>query len=251
MTAVRSSFEALLMEVFLLGRGVLFRGSRYRCPVCSTSIRAFTRGGGSLRVRDRGYCPRCNAKARHRRVWLHLELETELFERPHRLLHVSPKYCLMRRLARLEGIHYTAIDLETRLPHVAHGDVTELEHEDESFDAIVCVHVLEHVEDDRSAIGEMWRVLRPGGWAVVNVPVDLEARTYEDLSVTSPDARRRAFGEADHVRIYGFDISDRLRAAGFEVRLFRADRLPTDLLRRHGLTADEHVYHCVKALESA
>lgn len=246
MTEMRTVLEMASMELFLAARGVLFRGSSYECPVCGASLRAFTHGGGSLRVRERGYCPRCNAKARHRRVWLHCRHHTDLFERELRVLHVAPKYCLSRRMVRMHNVDYVAVDLVSG-PHVTMiGDITDLKVPDDSFDAILSVHVLEHVDDDRAAIREMWRVLRPGGWAVVNVPLDLDAPTFEDASIVSPEARRRAFGEADHVRVYGRDICDRFRAAGFETTLFTADELDDEVVVRHGLTPDEHIIMCTK-----
>lgn len=246
MTRLRDVAEIFAMEVFLAVRGALFRGRAYQCPVCGASVRAFTRGGGSLRVRQQGYCPRCNAKARHRRVWLHCERHTTLIDQETRLLHVAPKYCLSRRLARMDNVDYLAIDL-VRGPHVTDvGDLTDLRLQSESFDAVLCVHVLEHIVDDRAAIAEMWRVLKPGGWAVVSVPLDLGAPTFEDSSIVTPDDRRRAFGEADHVRVYGRDVCARLEDAGFQVELYRADNLDDDAITRHGLTRDEHVLMCTK-----
>lgn len=246
MTILRPALEVWAMELFLAARGALFRGAAHECPVCGASIRAFTHGGGSLKPRTRGYCPRCNAKARHRRVWVHCQRHTDLFDRKVRLLHVAPKYCLSRRIARMENVDYVAVDLQ-EAPHVTVlGDLTDLPLPSESFDAILCVHVLEHIPDDRAAIGEMWRVLREGGWAVVSVPLDLESRTFEDPSIVSPEDRRRSFGEADHVRVYGRDISERFEEAGFETALFMAGALEDALVERHGLTRDEHVLMCTK-----
>ena len=239
--------EIAAMEAFLFVRGLLFRGNAHDCPVCGTRIRAFTQGGGSFRRRRRGYCPRCNSKARHRRVWIHCRDETDLFDRPAiELLHVAPKYCLSRRIVRMPNVRYSAVDIVPRPLVTMIGDLTDLEVPSERYDAILCVHVLEHIVDDRSAIGEMWRVLRPGGWAVINVPVALDSPTFEDATLVTPNERRRAFGEADHVRVYGADLIDRLQDVGFEVELYRGDHLPESVIERHGLTTDEHVFHCVK-----
>ena len=238
------------MEAFLLARGLLFRGRRYRCPVCGARVRAFTHGGGSLKVRPRGYCPRCNSKARHRRVWLHLERHTSVFTEPTRLLHVAPKYCTARRLSRIRSIEYTSIGLDPAPGITRIADLTALPDSDSSFDAIVCIHVLEHIEDDSAAMAEMWRVLAPGGVAVINVPLALDQDTYEDPSVVDPNERRRLFGEPDHVRVYGRDLRTRLEAVGFEVELFRADQLEPATVVFNGLTLDEHVFHCVKAAGS-
>lgn len=246
MIRLRIVLETWAMELLLAVRGALFRGDAHECPVCGASIRSFTRGGGSFRPRARGYCPRCNAKARHRRVWVHCRRHTDLFDREIRLLHVAPKYCLSRRIVRMANVDYVAVDLVAG-PHVTLlGDLTDLPLPSESVDAILCVHVLEHIPDDGAAIGEMWRVLRAGGWAVVSVPLDLEAPTFEDPSIVTPEDRRRSFGEADHVRVYGHDISKRFEAAGFETELFRADALEDHVVDRYGLTTDEHVLMCTK-----
>lgn len=246
MTAVR--FRILALEALLFLRGLLFRGRRYACPVCGAGVRAFTRGGGSFRSRPRGYCPRCNSKARHRRVWLHCLQETDLVSARISLLHVAPKYCLSRRLSRMPNLDYSALDLEPGPNITVVGDLTSLEMSSETFDAIVCIHVLEHIEDDGAAIREMWRVLKPGGWAVVNVPMRLDVPTHEDASIVSAADRRRVFGEADHVRTYGYDLVGRLEAAGFDVSLFPGDSLDPALVERHGLTLDEHVLHCRKGV---
>lgn len=205
-----------------------------------------------MRPRPSGYCPRCNAKARHRRDWLFLEENTGLFTDRLRLLHVSPKFALSRRFAKMSNLDYVAVDLE-RGPHTTViGDVTRLPLKSAEFDAIICIHVLEHVMDDRAAIDEIYRVLRPGGWALISVPIRLDQNTYEDSSITSPAARKIAFGETSHVRFYGRDMADRLEAAGFEVKMDAADSLDPNLVARHGLLRDENVFLCGRPLvESA
>lgn len=245
-SALGARVETVSMEVFLFLRGLMFRGERHQCPICGFRGRAFTHGGGSLRTRDRGYCPRCNSKARHRTVWLHCLDHTDITTKPTRLLHVAPKYCLSRRLTRMNNVEYAAVDLQAR-PHVTFvGDLTQLDIPDETFDGVLCIHVLEHIIDDQAAISEIWRALRPGGWAVINVPVDLDQTTYEDATITTAAGRRQAFGEADHVRVYGADLGERLERAGFEVTLHRGEDIGERAVERHGLTRDEHVFHCVK-----
>jgi SAM-dependent methyltransferase len=246
MTGWRRTSMRLLTEGFLLVRGIWFLGRRFECPCCSWRVRAFTMGGGSFRARVTGYCPRCNAKARHRRVWLYLQERTPLFGQPCRLLHVAPHYSLFRRLSKLPGHEYVSIDLESGPNVTITGDLTSLPFGGERFDALICVHVLEHVEDDRSAMGEMHRVLRPGGWALINVPYDRNRPTFEDARVLTPNARRAAFGEATHVRVYGTDLEDRLRAAGFEVDIDHGDSISEATKARYGLTGDEAILLCTK-----
>ena len=118
--------------------------------------------------------------------------------------------------------------------------------DDAAFDAILCSHVLEHVEEDRVAMSELARVLRPGGWLLVLVPLDVNRpETYEDPAMQSEEDRTRAFLQHDHVRLYAPDIADRLAETGLEVRAVRsADEFGGAAAARYGLLADETVFHC-------
>lgn len=235
-----------VIDRLLALRALFFVGRKYTCPCCGWRLRAFTHGGASMKVRPNGYCPRCNAKARHRRDWLYLEQHTNLFADDLRLLHIGPKYSLSRRFAKLDNLEYVAGDIEIR-PHIAvRFDAADLPFDDDVFDAAICIHVLEHLEKDREAMSEMHRVLRPGGWALISVPVQLDRPTYEDATVTSPADRLREFGETDHWRYYGWDIVDRLEAAGFSVHVDRASELDDDVKTAYGLLADENVFFCRK-----
>jgi len=127
------------------------------------------------------------------------------------------------------------------------GDVVSLPLADASYDVALCIHLLEHVQDDRRAIAELYRVLRPGGWALVSVPIRLDRETHEDPSITDPAERQAVFGERSHVRWYGADLADRLREAGFEVELDLASGIPDEVRRRHGLRRDENLFTCRKA----
>lgn len=231
-------------------RAVPFLGRRHVCPCCDWHVRAFTHGGFSWRTRHHGYCPRCNAKARHRRIWLHLRDHTDLFTTPTRLFHVSPKYALSRRLAHIPTITYVGADITRRADLTILTDLTSTALRTASMDAVVCVHVLEHIQDDKAAIAELRRVLRPGGWAVISVPVRPDGPTLEDPSIVSPEDRERVFGEPNHVRLYGFDLADRLRDAGFNVTVDRASEIPDDVRQRYGLLDDENIFHCRRSADS-
>jgi SAM-dependent methyltransferase len=116
---------------------------------------------------------------------------------------------------------------------------------DGSFDLILCSHVLEHVPDDGAAMSELRRVLAPGGLALVLTPYRADRPTYEDPSVTSPLDRMVAFGQQDHVRIYGTDLADRLTGAGFEVEdRTAADLFDESVVNRCELDPDEHLFLC-------
>ena len=243
----KTSFPSRLTELLLALRALLFIGSRYTCPCCGWRLRGFTHGGTSIRGRHLGYCPRCNSKARHRRDWLYLEERTNLFSDRLRLLHVSPKYALSRRFRRMEHLDYVGIDLGNRPNICMRMDLTATPLRSEAFDAIICIHVLEHIKEDRKAMQELFRVLKPGGWAIITVPMRLAERTFEDSTIIAPDERERAFGEAAHCRFYGYDLIERLEACGFQVQLDLGRDVDAKTREKYGLRDDENVLHCRKA----
>lgn len=241
-----ASRRSWLLELGLLVRGIWFLGGRHSCPVCGWSFRTFVKGGGSFRARPAGYCPRCNSKGRHRLIWLYIQENPNLLQGASRLLHVSPHYSLGRRLSSGSHFAYVGLDLEAG-PHIGvRGDLTALPFQDESFDAAICVHTLEHVEDDGRAIAELYRVTKPNGWVLVNVPMSQESSTLEDATVHTPRQRREIFGEETHVRVYGLDLVDRLEAPGFHVEpAVQPHRSSTEVLR-FGLPSDERSFVCTK-----
>ena len=191
-------------------------------------------------------CPRCGAQARHRALWLYLHARTHLFSgKGLRVLHFAPERALGQALAGAPGIEYVSADLEDPAA-MEHFDITDIPHPDGSFDVILCIHVLEHVEDDRKAMRELRRILRADGFAIVLVPLDLDrAETFEDPSITDPAERERAFWQADHLRLYGRDFPDRLREAGFDVTVDRWVRgLDSSKMERYGLFPLEDMYVC-------
>jgi SAM-dependent methyltransferase len=228
-------------------RGLIFIGLRYTCPCCGWRFRAFTHGGVSFRMRHLGYCPRCHSKARHRRIWLFLEQKTNLFSGPLRLLHVSPEYCFSRRFKKMHNLDYVGADIYDYPNITIKMDLVEMPIRSDTFDAIICIHVLEHIEDDRSAIKELFRVLKPGGWAVVSVPIRWDQKTYEDPRIISEEDRERAFGEIAHVRIYGYDLVDRLEECGFKVQPDLGKDVEQQTREKYGLRDDENIFYCTKA----
>lgn len=198
--------------------GLFYRGRGVECPVCGAHYRRFL-PYGYVASRPNALCPRCLALERHRLLWLYLTRETDLCTTRPRLLHIAPEACLMRRLKPCYAAcadRYVTADLESPLADL-HFDVQRIPLPDASFDVLICNHLLEHVADDRLALRELHRILRPGGWGILLSPVErTRAHTYEDDTVTDPEERTRIFGQYDHRRIYGADYADRLRAAGFE-----------------------------------
>ena len=230
--SARARLRGAVSRAEWLGRGLagglLQRGTAVECPCCGGSYRAFADRFGPNRQ-----CWRCGSLERDRLLWLLFDSRPELLRAGIAVLHVAPERCLRPRVRSVAG-RYVAGEIDPA-PGDVRLDVTALASPQDSFDAVICNHVLEHLPDDRRALAELRRVLRPGGWAILLVP-DVEAeRTDEDPSA-GPEERLRRFGQADHVRRYGWDYLERLAGAGFapEVVDLSAELAPWQL-ERHRL----------------
>lgn len=198
--------------------GLVYVGRGRKCPMCGAKRRKFL-PYGYVTSREDALCPRCLSLERHRMIWLWLERHSDLFASHPTLLHIAPEVSLMRHFRRhykgYEG--YITADLESPLADM-HFDVQHIPLEERSVDVVICNHLFEHVADDKLAMGELYRVMRPGGWGIMLVPEDRSrATTFEDDTITDAKERTRLFGQYDHRRVYGRDYDDRLREAGFEV----------------------------------
>ena len=202
--------------------GLLYLGKGKQCPLCGCQRRKFL-PYGYVTSRENALCPNCLSLERHRLLWLWLLRESDIgrgaMALP-KMLHIAPEVALMRKFKKMYAStpdRYVTADLESPLADM-HFDVQQIPLEDESFDAIICNHIMEHVEDDRKALKELYRIMRRGGWGVILSPVELERdKTFEDDTITDRAERTRIFGQYDHRRIYGRDYAERLREAGFEV----------------------------------
>ena len=178
---------------------------------------------------------------RHRLLWLWLRAETDFFTAPKRMLHFAPEFGIKQRLSRQSNLDYSTADLASRLAD-EHFDITAIPHPDDSFDVIFCNHVLEHVDADRKAMSELFRILRPGGWAVLMTPIGKDRETTDE-SAAGEDERLERFGQEDHVRLYGRDFFDRLRNAGFAVEnIDYVAQLPPDAVAFHRLERNNAVF---------
>ncbi|HOX43297.1 MAG TPA: methyltransferase domain-containing protein [Myxococcota bacterium] len=225
-------------------RRPLARGQGCQCPVCRSELDRFRPAGDPPRAQ--AACPVCGARERHRLAWLFLERASDLFDgRPKRLLHLAPERCFVPRLRRLPGLRYVSADLDCPWAELR-ADITSLPFSAGQFDALLCSHVLEHVEDDRQALAELLRVLAPGGWAMLAVPLS-PGPTRADPAATTPEARRRLHGHPGHVRRCGEDYGQRIAAAGFQVRTVRArELLAPELLARAGVAPGACLFHARK-----
>lgn len=219
---MKSFLKKYALPLFLKVRGTLYRGTSHHCPVCGGDFSRWLPIGYDRRL---GQCPGCRSNERDRTLWLFLDMNQHLLKEGSRVLHVAPEAHIYNRLRRTRGIHYQAADkfiegYENTYPKdTMYIDITAMPQVPaNSYDLILCSHVLECLEDDKAAMSELLRILKPGGSAVLQVPIDLNREdTYEDWSVTDPLDRERVFGNKWNLRWYGRNYGDKLAAAGFVV----------------------------------
>ena len=236
-----------LFSHFVLKVAALFyKGKGVQCPVCTAEFRKFMPYGRE--ARSNALCPNCLALERHRLLWLYLKEDTDFFTAPRKMLHIAPELCFIDRFKALDNLDHISADIESPLADVK-MDIHKMPFEDNSFDVIFCNHVLEHVESDHIAMTEMKRVLKPGGWAILQIPIFTPWRdtTIEDPSIQDPKERERLFGQDDHVRMYGKDYPERIKKAGFEVDENRfVFNLEEDKVKVHALPPEEIIYRAIK-----
>ncbi|WP_211224629.1 class I SAM-dependent methyltransferase [Salinimicrobium xinjiangense] len=192
------------------------KGNKYTDPIDGRSFSKFLPYGYEQQ-RENVLSPSTLSLERHRLLWLYLKDHTDFFTAPHNVLHFAPEQAFYSRFRKLKNLDYTTTDLNSPLADVK-ADICNLPFEDNSFDFILCNHVLEHIPDDVKAMQELYRILQPGGTAILQIPQDLQReKTFEDDSITDAKERAKIFGQYDHVRVYGRDYFDRLRNIGFKV----------------------------------
>jgi len=195
---------------------VYYRGKRYTDPVNGKSYRKFL-PYGYVNIRENVLSPGTLSLERHRLMWLYLQRKTDFFTARYKVLHLAPEQAFYKRFKKMSNIDYTTADLHSPLADVK-ADITALPFDDKTFDVIFCNHVLEHIPDDTKAMQELYRVMKPGGWGIFQVPLDKNsAKTFQDDRITDPAERTRIFGQYDHVRVYGLDYFDKLQSVGFQV----------------------------------
>ncbi len=216
-----------------------YRGNTYTDPIDGKGFRKFLPYGYE-RPRANVLSPSTLSLERHRLLWLYLKQETPFFTDKLKVLHFAPEQAFYKRFRKLPNLEYTTTDLLSPLADVK-ADICDLPFEDNSFDLILCNHVLEHIPDDRKAMQELFRVLRPGGWGVFQIPQDLtREKTFEDDSITDKKERAMIFGQYDHVRVYGRDYFDTLRSVGFTVsEIDYTDQLSAADVERYRLAKGE------------
>ena len=222
------------------------RGNTYTDPIDGKSYRRFL-PYGYAKVRENVLAPGTLSLERHRLFWLYLKNETTFFSAPLRVLHFAPEQAFVQKFKKQKNLTYTTTDLNSPIADVK-ADICDLPFKDNSFDFIICNHVLEHIPDDTKAMQELYRVLAPSGTAIVQVPYDAKREiTFEDNTITDQSERTRIFGQYDHLRVYGMDYFKKLSSIGFEVNaLDYTSGMTSDDIERYRLCKGELLPVCKK-----
>lgn len=218
---------------------LFFKGTRFTDPIDGKSYRTFLPYGYG-KQRQNALSPGTLSLERHRQMWLFLQSETDFFTKTYKVLHIAPEQEFLRKFKKMKNLDYISADLYSPIVDVK-ADILDLPFENESYDIVFCNHVLEHIEDDQKAMSELYRVMKKGGWGILQVPMknSLE-KTYEDFSITDPKEKQKHFGQYDHVRWYGMDYFDRLKNVGFEVDInYYSKTFSADQIKKYGLIANE------------
>lgn len=231
-----------------------YEGDKVKCSICNSEFRSFAPFGRDKRKNAR--CLTCDSLERHRLLWKFITEKKKIFGsgKKIKLMHFGPEKSFYDVLSEHPQIEYVPCDFVPeqygdmgKVP-LTKVDIIDIPFPDNYFDVILCTHVLEHIPDDKKAMSELLRVMKPAGWGVFQVPIDYNReKTYEDFSITSPQARKKAFGRAGHVRWYGRDYKQRLQAVGFKVTEDDYVKGFTEQeIFRFGLLPSEFIYYCEK-----
>jgi SAM-dependent methyltransferase len=209
-----------LLPKYLWLRSLKYKGNAVFCPCCGGKFSKFLEVGPK---REPMLCPRCRSNDRDRFFWLYLEKHNDFFSPGLKLLHVSPETIYYNRFKKIPKVQYTAGDKfvlqfgSTYPKDTVYLDITDMpQYKDNTFDFIFCSHVLEYIKEDRKSLDEQFRVLKPGGKAIISVPINFgHYATLEDPNVTDPKEQERLYGDTGHLRYYGEDYIERVREAGF------------------------------------
>ena len=225
---------------------ILMYGNKYTDPIDGKNFRAFLPYGYN-KIRNNVLSPSTYSLERHRLLWLYLKNETSFFKAKLKVLHFAPESALMNQFKKLKNLSYDTVDLNSPIADIK-ADICDLPFLDNSYDFILCNHVLEHVIDDDKAMRELYRVLKKNGLGIFQVPIDYNRdTTFEDFSVTNKKERNKLFGQYDHVRIYGLDFFDRLQKAGFSVeRCEYTSKLPKEDIIKFCLPKKDIIPICRK-----
>lgn len=223
---------------------LLYKGNKVECPVCEKSFSKFLSYGSEVAHRENVLCPYDLTLERHRLMWIYLKEHSNFFSSVNlEVLHIAPEQCFHKKFKQQKNLNYITGDLVSPIADL-HFDLHNIPLEDNRFDVIFCNHVLEHVDDAMQCMKELHRVMKPGGWGIMQVPQDItRSVTYEDPSITSPEDREKHFWQKDHVRLFGMDYPEWLTKAGFKVEVFdKENKIGKEKIERYRLMEKEILY---------
>lgn len=219
------------IRIFQRGAAAWAPGGQLECPFCDRTVRRFLpyrigrKGLPSLSVAlkivgsdvDNFSCPRCSSHDRERHLLFYLRASGLLDLLPNmRILHFAPERRLQHVIEAARPSEYVRADLNPASTNIRRVDIQDMPFKDASFDIAIANHVMEHVTDDIKALSEIHRVLRSGGHAILQTPFSSKLmNTWQDPGIDTDEARLEAFGQEDHVRLYGRDIIGRFESVGF------------------------------------
>ena len=231
---------------FLRIFSLFLRGNKFEDPINGKTYRKLL-PYGRLKPRENAIAPDSLSLERHRLMWLFLKNKTNFFTDNLKFLHIAPEYCFIKIFKGMKNLDYLTADLISPWADVK-MDVHDIPFEENTFNVVICNHVLEHVDDADKVMKEFYRVMKPGGWGIFQVPIDYNnSVTIEDRSVTDPRERERLYWQSDHLRLFGRDYGDKLTAAGFKVTESNfINEIDPKLVVRYALDKNEIVYYCQK-----
>lgn len=240
----------LLIRLSYLARPLIafwLKGDQFTDPIDGKCFRSMLPYGYETQ-RNNVLSPSTLSLERHRLLWLYLKNETNFFTAPKKVLHFAPEQAFYKLFRNQKNLEYTTTDLFSPLADVK-ADICNLPFEDNQYDVILCNHVLEHIPDDTKAMQELYRVLKPGGMAILQIPQDLKReKTFADDSITDQKERAKIFGQYDHVRIYGRDYFDKLRSIGFRVvEEDYTQKIAPEMVTKYCLAKGEIIPVCYKS----
>jgi hypothetical protein len=237
-------FSSVILKVI----GVFYLGNRFEDPISGVKYRKLL-PYGRIHSRKNALAPHSMSLERHRLLWLYLKQKTNFFTTQQKVLHIAPEFCFIKKFKAMKNLSYVTADLISPWADIK-LDVQNMPFENNAFDVILCNHVLEHVPNDALALSELYRVMKPGGFGIFQVPLDATLdETLEDPSITTPEQRELHYGQRDHLRLYGNDFGSILRDSGFYVTEDNfVQTLDNRLIKRYALPMNEIIYLCVKPL---
>ena len=224
------------------------KGDKFTDPIDGRSFRKFLPYGYG-KQRENALSPSTLSLERHRLMWLFLKDNTNFFTatKKFKVLHIAPEQCFLDIFRKQQNLNYITSDLESPIADVK-ADICDLPFKENEFDVVFCNHVLEHISNDTKAIQELYRVLKPGGFGIFQIPQDLsKAITFEDSTITDSKERAKLFGQYDHLRVYGRDYFNKLRSIGFKVdEVDYTKKITLDKIEKYCLMKNEILPVCYK-----